>query len=107
MTQIQPPRRFAFALELLPTFSLKHISLWGTELVFILKGVMAAKTHVLNICKIILGTDEHGFSRELEILPEDATDLLRFTILLLISWLIYFPFSVMSTQGNSLFEVLP
>lgn len=100
-------RHFAYALELMPTFSLEHISFWGTELVSILKGVMAANTHVLNICKIILETDKHSFLRELEIVPQDGTDLLRFTILLLISRLIYFPFSVMSTQGSSVLEVPP
>ena len=51
----------------------------------------------LYLCTIV-GTEERGTFRRLEIAPKDEPDLWRSTILFLRSWLIYFDFPMMSSK---------
>ena len=48
--------------------------------------------------RTIVCTDERGTFRHLEIAPKNETDLWRFTIFFLRSWLIYLDFPMMSRK---------
>ena len=53
----------------------------------------------LNL-RTIVGTDERGSFRHLEIAPKDEPDLWRSTIFFLGSWLISFDFPMMSSKES-------